>query len=168
MQTAVDPVNQGDGLRLAHRFVPGAPPAVLFLPGFASSMAGTKALHLERHCLGRGQAFARFDYRGHGASPGRLEEGCVGDWLEDALAVVDRLAPAPLVLVGSSMGGWVMLLAALARPGRVAGLVGVAAAPDLTEDLRRLGAALDRVLEQAGVGAAPQASLGSSAASPSR
>ncbi len=137
MQTAERTFNHSDNPPLARHVSPGAGPAVLFLPGFRSEMGGAKALHVERHCLARGQACARFDYRGHGASPGKLEAGCVGDWCDDAVGMIDRLAPVPVVLVGSSMGGWIMLLAALARPARVAGLVGVAAAPDFTEDLIR-------------------------------
>jgi pimeloyl-ACP methyl ester carboxylesterase len=111
----------------------------MFLTGFRSDMTGGKALHLERHCAAAGRAFLRFDYRGHGASEGRFAEGCIGDWCEDALAVLDRATEGPMVLVGSSMGGWIMLLVALARPDRVKGLVGIAAAPDFTEDLIRPG-----------------------------
>ena len=107
----------------------------MFLTGFRSDMTGAKALHLESHCARQGRGFLRFDYRGHGASGGRFEEACVGDWCSDALAVLDGLVEGPLVLVGSSMGGWIMLLAALARPERVAGLVGIAPAPDFTRDL---------------------------------
>ena len=84
-------------------------------------MTGAKALHLEQHCARRGQAFLRFDYRGHGASGGRFEDGCIGDWRDDALAMVDEAVDGPVVLVGSSMGGWIMLLVALARPERVRG-----------------------------------------------
>ena len=103
--------------------------------GFASDMTGTKAVFLESHCRKRGQAFIRFDYFGHGASSGRFSEGTIGRWREDALTVIDRLTEGPQILVGSSMGGWIMLLAALSRPARVAGLVGIAAAPDFTEEL---------------------------------
>jgi pimeloyl-ACP methyl ester carboxylesterase len=109
----------------------------MFLTGFRSDMTGGKALHLERHCTAARRAFLRFDYRGHGASEGRFEEGCIGDWCEDALAVLDQASEGPVVLVGSSMGGWIMLLVGLARPDRIKGLVGIAAAPDFTEDLIR-------------------------------
>jgi pimeloyl-ACP methyl ester carboxylesterase len=121
--------------RLAYRQTPGDPPAVLFCGGYSSDMDGTKALALERHCRSRGRAYTRFDYRGHGSSTGRFADGTIGGWCEDALAIVDRLAAGPLVVVGSSMGGWIMLLLALARPQRVQALVGIAAAPDFTEDL---------------------------------
>lgn len=123
------------GERLAYRHVPGGAPGVLFCSGFTSDMTGTKATALERFCVAERRAFTRFDYRGHGASSGRFEDGTIGGWAEDALAIVDRLAEGPLIIVGSSMGGWVALLVALARPERVRGLVGIAAAPDFTDDL---------------------------------
>jgi pimeloyl-ACP methyl ester carboxylesterase len=100
-------------------------------------MTGDKALFLEAHCRSAGRGFVRFDYRGHGASSGRFEAGCIGDWLADTLAVIGSATRGDLVLVGSSMGGWIMLLAARARPDRVKGLVGIAPAPDLTEALIR-------------------------------
>lgn len=121
--------------RLAHRHSPGRSPGVLFCGGFTSDMTGTKATALESWCRTRQIAYTRFDYSGHGASSGRFEDGTIGDWSEDALAVVDRVTSGPLVVVGSSMGGWIMLLLAQARPARVRGLVGIAAAPDFTEDL---------------------------------
>jgi pimeloyl-ACP methyl ester carboxylesterase len=123
------------GDRLAYRHTPGDAPQVLFCGGYSSDMSGTKALALEDHCREQGRAYARFDYRGHGASTGRFAEGTIGRWRDDALAIVDRVTTGPLVLVGSSLGGWIMLLVALARPERVRALVGVAAAPDFTEDL---------------------------------
>jgi len=106
-----------------------------------SDMSGTKATALDAFCKGRGQAFARFDYLGHGESSGRFEDGTIGRWTDDALAVIDAVCDGPLVIVGSSMGGWIMLLAALARRDRVRGLVGVAAAPDFTR--RMLESELD-------------------------
>lgn len=122
------------GRRIAYHRSPGTLPGVVFLGGLRSDMTGTKALHLEAWCRARGHAFLRFDYSGHGASSGRFEEGCIGDWAEDAAAALDALTEGPQVLVGSSMGGWQALLLARARPARVAGLVGIAAAPDFTED----------------------------------
>jgi pimeloyl-ACP methyl ester carboxylesterase len=100
-----------------------------------SDMTGGKALALEAFCRARGQAFVRFDYAGHGQSSGRFEDGTIGAWTEDALAVLDRVAQGPQVIVGSSMGGWIALNLALARPDRLKALVGIAAAPDFTEDL---------------------------------
>jgi pimeloyl-ACP methyl ester carboxylesterase len=107
----------------------------MFLIGFKSDMDGAKANAIDRLCAARGQPFLRFDYRGHGRSEGRFEEGDIGTWFEDSLYVLDHLTEGPQVLVGSSMGGWMMLLLARARPTRVVGLVGIAAAPDFTEDL---------------------------------
>jgi pimeloyl-ACP methyl ester carboxylesterase len=100
-----------------------------------SDMTGGKATALEAWARRCGRDFVRFDYRGHGASSGRFEDATIGDWAGDAVAVLDALTEGPQILVGSSMGGWIMLLAALARLERVAGLVGIAAAPDFTEDL---------------------------------
>jgi pimeloyl-ACP methyl ester carboxylesterase len=107
----------------------------MFLGGFMSDMSGSKAVALETFARRSGRDFLRFDYRGHGASSGNFEDGTIGDWAGDALAAFDRLTERPQILVGSSMGGWMMLLVALARPERVAGLVGIAPAPDFTEDL---------------------------------
>lgn len=121
-----------DGERIAYVRAAGAAPGVVFLGGFMSDMTGTKATALEAWALERGHAFVRFDYRGHGASVGAFEDGTIGSWLADALAVLDAATEGPQVLVGSSMGGWIALLAALARPDRVAGLLGIAAAPDFT------------------------------------
>ncbi|RMB12695.1 alpha/beta hydrolase [Eilatimonas milleporae] len=123
------------GRRLAYHHTPGATPTVVFLGGFMSDMTGSKATTLEEHCRARGQAFLRLDYSGHGASSEKFEDGTIGLWAEDAAAVIDAAvgADGPLVLVGSSMGGWVALLLARRWPLRVRGLVGIAAAPDFTE-----------------------------------
>lgn len=123
------------GVSIAYHRTPGKSPGVVFLGGFMSDMSGTKATTLEAFCRDRGQAFLRFDYRGHGASSGHFEDSTIGLWAEDALAAFDRLTDGPQVLVGSSMGGWIALLTALQRRERIAGLVGIAAAPDFTEDL---------------------------------
>jgi pimeloyl-ACP methyl ester carboxylesterase len=128
---------RGSGEWVAYERHPGRTPEVLFLGGFASDMTGTKALRLDAHCRARGQAFTRFDYRGHGASSGQFTDGTIGEWAADALAVLDRVVEGPALLVGSSMGGWIMLLVALARPERVKGLIGIAAAPDFTERLMK-------------------------------
>ncbi|GAB4354034.1 MAG: alpha/beta hydrolase [Kiloniellaceae bacterium] len=136
----------------ADRDSAGAGPGLMFLGGFMSDMSGSKAQALEVYARRRGRAFLRFDYRGHGQSSGRFEDGTIGDWVSDALAALDALTEGPQILIGSSMGGWIMLLAALARPGRVAGLVGIAPAPDFTEDLiwGRATAAQRRTLETVG------------------
>lgn len=126
---------EAPGGRLAYARTAGSGPGVVFLGGFMSDMTGTKATTLEAHCRAAGRAFLRFDYRGHGASEGRFVDGTIGGWADDAVTALDRLTAGPQILVGSSMGGWLMLLAARARPDRVAGLVGLAAAPDFTEEL---------------------------------
>lgn len=122
------------GRRLAYHRLEGAQPGVVFLGGLRSDMEGTKAVHLEAWARRAGRAFLRFDYSGHGQSGGSFEEGCIGDWAEDAQAAISGLTQGPQVLVGSSMGGWVSLLMARRLGTRVAGLVGIAAAPDFTED----------------------------------
>lgn len=117
---------------LAHHHTTGRGPTLIFLPGYASDMQGTKALALEAWARGQGRAFLRFDYRGCGQTPGAFEDFTFADWRDDVLAMID-IVQGPVVLVGSSMGGWLMLLAAKARPERIAGLVGIAAAPDFTD-----------------------------------
>src|SRR5262245_17414879 len=125
-----------DGSRLAYRRIAGEKrPGIVFLTGFASDMTGSKGTALAAWAQARNQALLRFDYTGHGQSSGAFRDGTIGRWTDDALAALDHLTAGPQILVGSSMGGWIMLLAALARPDRVAGLVGIAAAPDFTEDL---------------------------------
>ena len=119
--------------RLAYHLTEGAGPTIVFLPGYASDMEGTKALALEAWAKAKGRAFLRFDYGGCGQSEGRFEDQGLADWLADTLAMIDDAVTGPVVLVGSSMGGWLMLLAAKARPGRVVGLVGVAPAADFTD-----------------------------------
>jgi pimeloyl-ACP methyl ester carboxylesterase len=130
-----DSLTRADGATIAYRRTAGRSPGIVFLGGFMSDMTGTKATALHEFCAARGQAFVRFDYFGHGASSGAFADATVGRWKDDTLAVLDRLSDGPQVLVGSSIGGWLMLLAALARPERVAALVGIAAAPDATEAL---------------------------------
>ena len=132
---APDFLTRDDGERIAYHRVGGKAPGIVFLGGFMSDMTGTKATALEAFARARSQAFLRFDYFGHGASSGAFRDGTIGRWRDDALAALDRLTQGPQVLIGSSMGGWIMLLAARARPERVRGLVGIAAAPDFTEEL---------------------------------
>ena len=112
-----------------------AAPTVVFLPGFRSDMRGDKAQALTALCRARGQGLLLFDYSGHGESGGVFTDGTIGRWAADALVAIDGLTEGPLVLVGSSMGGWIGLLNALARPERMAAFVGVAAAPDFTQAL---------------------------------
>lgn len=121
---------------IAYHHTPGSHPVgVLFLGGFMSDMNGGKATALEAHCVAHGIPFTRFDYGGHGQSSGAFEEGTIGLWQSHAQAVFDHVASERMVLVGSSMGGWMMLLLAHARKEKVAGLVGIASAPDFTEKL---------------------------------
>jgi pimeloyl-ACP methyl ester carboxylesterase len=128
-------LDRGNGTELAWTLQEGDDPAVVFLPGFRSDMTGDKATRLATFCAEAGRMMLRFDYSGHGASGGDFLNGTIGVWLQDTLAVIDRLTTGRLVLVGSSMGGWIALLAARARPQRVAALVGIAAAPDFTQKL---------------------------------
>ncbi|MDP2494854.1 alpha/beta hydrolase [Shimia thalassica] len=122
------------GRRIAYHKSGTTQPTIVFLGGLKSDMEGTKAIHLEEWAQARGQAFLRFDYSGHGESSGTFEEGCIGDWHDDTLAAVEALTTGPLIVVGSSMGGWQALLLARAIPERIAGMVTIAAAPDFTED----------------------------------
>ena len=121
-----------DGLRLAYRHSRGVGPTIVFLPGYMSDMEGGKAVALHDWARGQGRSMLRLDYAGNGASEGRFVDGTLASWRDDVLLLIDRLIEGPVVLVGSSMGGWLALLIALARPDRVAGIVGIAAAPDFT------------------------------------
>jgi len=123
---------ESDGATIAYHKINGKTPGVVFCTGFMSDMEGGKALALEAYCKERGQAFLRFDYTGHGESSGDFEDGTIGQWADDAVFAIDQLTEGPQIVVGSSMGGWIMMKAAIARPNRVAGLVGIAPAPDFT------------------------------------
>ncbi|MDW3222962.1 MAG: alpha/beta hydrolase [Paracoccaceae bacterium] len=122
------------GRRLAYHLTSGNGPCIVFLGGLKSDMEGTKALHLEAWAQAQGRAFLRFDYSGHGQSSGVFEEGCIGDWAEDTIHIIEELTDGPIIPVGSSMGGWQALLLARRVPDRIMGLVTIAAAPDFTED----------------------------------
>lgn len=124
-----------DNQRIAYRRVAGEGPTVVWLGGFHSDMTGTKAQVLADHAEATGGSYLRFDYFGHGESDGQFRDGTISRWREDALAVIDDLIEGPLVLVGSSMGGWIACLAAMARPERIKALVLIAPAPDFTEKL---------------------------------
>lgn len=130
--TKLSHLDIGDNIRLAYRYRPGRGPTIVFLPGYMSDMEGSKATALDAWAQGEGRAMLRFDYAGCGASGGDFEAQTLAGWRGDVLAMMEEVAEGPVVLVGSSMGGWLMLLAALARPQQVVGLVGVAAAPDFT------------------------------------
>ena len=123
------------GRTIAYVRTAGRQPGVVFLGGFSSDMDGTKALFLEKCAIESGRAFLRFDYTGHGRSSGSFDDGSISEWADDAAEVLHRVSEEPQILVGSSMGGWIALLLARRFPDRVAGLVGIAAAPDFTSDL---------------------------------
>lgn len=120
-----------------NRFESGTPnlPEVLFLGGYKSDMNGTKATFLDDLCRKRNQTYTRFDYFGHGSSSGDFVDGTISQWVNDSLAIIDQVTKGPLILIGSSLGGWLMTRVAVARPDRVKALIGIAAAPDFTEDL---------------------------------
>ena len=130
-------IERPDGERIAYIKTEGDKdlPGIIFLGGYMSDMTGSKATALEEFALKNNQNFIRFDYMGHGQSSGKFTDGTIGRWTEDALAVLDELTTGPQILIGSSMGGWIMLNAALRRPDRTKALVGIAAAPDFTQDL---------------------------------
>ncbi len=126
-------INTPQGRRIAYHLTDGTGPAIVFLGGFKSDMGGTKAIFLEKWARTQGRAFLRFDYSGHGESSEAFTDGCIGDWFEDACAAIGLLA-GKIILVGSSMGGWISLLVARRMQERIAGMVTIAAAPDFTED----------------------------------
>jgi len=121
------------GRSIAYRNRRGAGPTLVFLPGYRSDMEGSKALALDAWATTRGLALVRFDYSGTGSSPGEFAHGTLDAWLEEALAVIDQLTDGPIVIIGSSMGGWIALHLALLRQDRVKALIGIAAASDFTK-----------------------------------
>lgn len=135
IRTPPDFLTLADGVRIAYRRTQGDGPTVVWLGGFHSDMEGSKAVALADWAARKGRAYLRFDYFGHGQSSGAFEDGTIGRWRGDALSVIDQLTDGPLTLVGSSMGGWLACLVALARPARVKSLVLIAPAADFTEKL---------------------------------
>ncbi len=129
--TGIEHLDVG-GRPIAYRLRSGNVPTILFLPGYASDMEGAKALALDGFAAKRGLSMLRFDYSGTGSSAGKLEDGSLALWLEEALAALDQLTEGPVIVVGSSMGGWIALHLVLLRPERIDALVGIAAAPDFT------------------------------------
>jgi pimeloyl-ACP methyl ester carboxylesterase len=139
-QDEIQYLQREGGKKLAYIYSPASDagkdmPTLVFCGGFKSDMMGTKATYFEAQCRARGQAYVRFDYSGHGLSGGEFKEGTIGAWCEDALAIFDTVTKGPVIIAGSSMGGWIALLMAQARADRVKGLIGIAAAPDFTERL---------------------------------
>jgi pimeloyl-ACP methyl ester carboxylesterase len=151
-QTGPEILTRPDGATIAYHRRVGKGLGIVFLGGFRSDMTGNKALFLEEYCRQHGRAYVRFDYFAHGRSSGDFAAAAISRWRDDAIAVIDSLTEGPQILVGSSMGGWIMVLAALARPHRVAALLGIAAAPDFTSDLlpQRLTEAQRQELEDNG------------------
>ena len=155
----IETLDRGDGVHLAYESSHGRGPAVVWLSGFKSDMAGTKAQVLADWARAKGQSFLRLDYSGHGRSGGAFEDGTIGRWRDDALAVIDSASAGPLVLVGSSMGGWLALLVAKARPERVLSMVLIAPAADFPQALlwEGLDPAARREIEETGRWARPSA-----------
>ncbi len=146
-----------EGRKIAYKAQSGSKnkgwPTVVFCAGFMSDMEGSKAQALDDFCISRGQAYVRFDYSGHGVSSGNFMDGTIGTWCDDALAIIDQVTKGDIIIVGSSMGGWIGLLIALARKDRVTGFVGLAAAPDFTKELcwDKYSDEIKATLEQDGV-----------------
>ena len=129
----------GDGRKLAYQKYeassPSSYPTIVFLCGHGSDMFGSKAQALASHCVAEGYGFVRFDYSGHGLSSGEFLDGTVSAWTDDAITILDELTSGPVILVGSSLGGWIMLNVARQKGAKIAGLIGIAAAPDFTQRL---------------------------------
>ena len=121
--------------KIAYKSLRGRGPGIIFIHGLNSDMNGAKALTVERYARKNKLNFIRFDCRGHGKSEGKFEDFTISDWRKDILDIIDNIAKGPQILIGSSMGGWLMMLAAKARPKRIKGMIGLAAAPDFGKDL---------------------------------
>ena len=121
--------------KIAYKSLKGRGPGIIFIHGLNSDMNGAKALTVERYARKNNLNFIRFDCRGHGRSEGKFEEFTISDWKKDLLDIIDNIAKGPQILIGSSMGGWLMMLAAKARQQRIKGMIGLAAAPDFGKDL---------------------------------
>ena len=124
--------------KIAYKSLKGRRLGIIFIHGLNSDMNGGKALALEQYAKKNKLNFIRFDCRGHGSSEGKFEEFTISDWRKDLLDIIDNVAKGPQILIGSSMGGWLMMLAAKARPQRIKGLIGLAAAPDFGKDLYKV------------------------------
>nr|XP_054360143.1 palmitoyl-protein thioesterase ABHD10, mitochondrial isoform X2 [Mirounga angustirostris] len=155
-KTSVSFLSRPDLPNLAYKKLKGKSPGVIFIPGYISNMNGTKALAIEEFCKSLGHAYIRFDYSGVGNSDGNLQECTVGRWRKDVLSIIDDLAEGPQILVGSSLGGWLMFHAAIARPQKVVALIGVAAAVDgLVTQFGQLPVEVKKEVEMKGVWAMP-------------
>ncbi|EPY73237.1 mycophenolic acid acyl-glucuronide esterase, mitochondrial precursor [Camelus ferus] len=155
-KSSVSFLSRPDLPNLAYKRLKGKSPGIIFIPGYISNMNGTKALAIEEFCKSLGHAYIRFDYSGIGNSDGNLEECTVGKWRKDVLSVIDELAVGPQILVGSSLGGWLMLHAAIARPQKVVALIGIAAAVDsLVTQFNQLPIETKKEIEMKGVWSMP-------------
>ncbi|XP_054433289.1 palmitoyl-protein thioesterase ABHD10, mitochondrial isoform X1 [Pteronotus mesoamericanus] len=155
-KTSVSFLSRPDLPNLAYKRLKGKSPGIIFIPGYISNMNGTKAMAIEEFCKSLGHAYIRFDYSGVGNSDGNLEECTVGRWRKDVLSIIDDLAVGPQILVGSSLGGWLMLHAAIARPQKVVALIGVAAAVDgLVTKFNQLPVEVKKEIEMKGVWSMP-------------
>uniref|UniRef100_A0A8B9Q7A1 Palmitoyl-protein thioesterase ABHD10, mitochondrial n=1 Tax=Apteryx owenii TaxID=8824 RepID=A0A8B9Q7A1_APTOW len=151
LKSSVSFLTRPDRPNLAYHKLKGRNPGIIFLPGLNSNMNGQKAIALEDFCNSLGHAFIRFDYTGCGSSNGNIEECTIGKWRKDVLSILDELTDGPQILVGSSLGGWLMLHAAMARPDKVAALVGVAIAADhLVTTFNRLPIEAQKEIEEKG------------------
>ncbi|NXT31357.1 ABHDA protein, partial [Pelecanoides urinatrix] len=151
LKSSVSFLTRPDRPNLAYHKLKGRNPGVIFLPGFNSNMNGQKATALEDFCNSLGHAFIRFDYTGCGSSDGNFQECTIGKWRKDVLSILDELTDGPQILVGSSLGGWLMLHAAIARPDKVAALVGVAVAADhLVTTFKKLPIEVQKEIEEKG------------------
>ncbi|XP_062969753.1 palmitoyl-protein thioesterase ABHD10, mitochondrial [Cynocephalus volans] len=149
-------LNRPDLPNLAYKRLKGKSPGIIFIPGYRSNMNGTKALAIEEFCKSLGHAYIRFDYSGVGSSDGNLQESTVGKWRKDVLSIIDDLAVGPQILVGASLGGWLMLHAAIARPEKVVALIGVATAADnIVTQFNQLPVELKKEVEMKGVWSVP-------------
>ncbi|XP_007469213.1 PREDICTED: mycophenolic acid acyl-glucuronide esterase, mitochondrial [Lipotes vexillifer] len=155
-KTSISFLSRPDLPNLAYKRLKGKSPGIIFIPGYMSNMNGTKALAIEEFCKSLGHAYIRFDYSGVGNSDGNLEECTVGKWRKDVLSIIDDLAEGPQILVGSSLGGWLMLHAAIARPQKVVALIGVATAVDgLVTQFNQLPVEAKKEIEMKGVWSMP-------------
>ncbi|KAF6384301.1 abhydrolase domain containing 10, depalmitoylase [Rhinolophus ferrumequinum] len=151
-KSSVSFLSRPDLPNLAYKRLKGKNPGIIFIPGYVSSMNGTKALAVEEFCSSLGHAYIRFDYSGVGNSDGNLQECTVGRWRKDVLSIIDDLAEGPQILVGSSLGGWLMFHAAIARPQKVVALIGVATAVDgLVTQFNQLPLEVKKEIEMKGV-----------------
>ena len=138
------------GYNLAYHYTPpkdASLPSVVFLGGFMSDMQGSKATEFEKLCAARGQGYLRFDYSGHGESDQAFTDGTIGQWAEDAFDIINEVTDGDLILIGSSMGGWISLLIAPRLENRVKGFIGIAAAPDFVQDMLETSISADQLEE---------------------